>query len=64
MQSVHPEAAFRDRATAMLQKVSATQTELSLNQEVYVALKSLDTSSTNPATQHYLRRQLLAFHLA
>ena len=64
MQSIHPDAAFRDRATAMVQKVSAVQTALSLNQGVYFALKSLDTSAAGSATKYYLQRLLLAFHLA
>jgi thimet oligopeptidase len=64
MQSVHPDAAFRDRATAMVEKVGAVQTALSLNRSVYLALKSLDSHSADPATQHYLERLLLAFHLA
>src|SRR5947199_4305620 len=32
MQQVHPEATFRDHATAMLTKASAAQTAVSLNQ--------------------------------
>src|ERR1035438_3966192 len=42
MQNVHPDAAFRDRATAMVTKVSAANTALSLNREVYKALAALD----------------------
>ena len=38
MEAVHPDAAFRDRATAMTRKVSAVQTGLSLNRSVYRAL--------------------------
>ena len=41
MQQVHPDAAFRDHATAMTTKVSSAQTALSLNHEVYQALTSL-----------------------
>ena len=64
MQTVHPDAAFRDRATAMTDKVGAAQTALSLNRPVYLALQSLNTSSADKATRYYVRRLLLAFHLA
>ena len=64
MQNVHPDAAFRDRATAMVTKVSAANTALSLNREVYKALAALDVSTADAATQYYLQRQLLEFRLA
>jgi len=64
MQAVHPAAAYRDRATAMVQKVGAAQTALSLNQGVYLDLKSIDASSADAATRYYLRRQLLEFRLS
>ncbi len=64
MQSVHPDAAFRDSATAMVQKVGAVQTALSLNRSIYLALKSVDPASGDKATQYYLHRLMLEFHLA
>ncbi len=64
MQAVHPAAAFRDSATAMLAKASSASTALSLDREVYDALVALDTSHADPATQYYVRRQLLEFRLA
>jgi thimet oligopeptidase len=64
MQQVHPEAAFRDHATAMTTKVSSVQTALSLNQDVYHALSSLDVSKADAATRYYVQRQLLEFRLA
>ncbi len=64
MQAVHPAAAFRDSATAMLAKASSAGTALSLNREVYDALAALDLSHADPATQYYVRRQLLEFRLA
>ena len=64
MQQVHPDAAFRDRATAMTTKVSGAQTALSLNRDVYHALASLDVSKSDPATRYYVQRQLLEFRLA
>ena len=64
MQEVHPDAAFRDRATAIVQKASAVSTALSLNQAVYQALVKLDVSKADPATRYYVSRQLLEFRLA
>ncbi len=64
MEAVHPDTAFRDRATEMTRKVSAMQTALSLNRDVYQALSAVDVSHSDAATQYYLRRQLLEFRLA
>jgi thimet oligopeptidase len=64
MQQVHPEAAYRDHATAMTTKVSSAQTALSLNQDVYHALASIDVSQADSATKYYVQRQLLEFRLA
>ncbi len=64
MEQVHPEATFRDHATAMLTKVSAVQTAIALNHEVYSALASLDLSQADAATRYYVQRQLLEFRLA
>ena len=64
MQQVHPEAGFRDHATAMLTKVTAAQTAIALNHDVYNALAALDLSKTDAATRYYVQRQLLEFRLA
>jgi thimet oligopeptidase len=64
MQEAHPDAAFRDRAMAMLEKASAAQTELSLNRDVYAALAKIDVSKADPATRYYIQRTLLEFRLA
>ncbi len=64
MQSVHPDAAFRDHATEMYRKANAVSTGLSLNREVYQALASLDVSQADAATRYYVKRQLLEFRLA
>jgi len=64
MQQVHPDAAYRDHATAMTTKVSSAQTALSLNQDVYHALAALDVSKADPATKYYVQRQLLEFRLS
>lgn len=64
MQQVHPDATFRDHATAMVTKASAAQTALALNHEVYNALAALDLSHADAATRYYMQRQLLEFRLA
>ena len=64
MEAVQPDAAFRDRATAMTRKVSALQTALSLNRGVYDALAAMPLEHADAATQYYVRRQLLEFRLA
>ncbi len=64
MQQVHPDAAYRDHATAMTTKVSSAATALALNRDVYKALSSLDVSKADAATRYYVQRQLLEFRLA
>jgi thimet oligopeptidase len=64
MQQVHPDAAYRDAATAMTTKASGVATSLALNRDVYNALASLDISKADPATRYYVQRQLLEFRLA
>ena len=64
MEQVHPDAAFRDHATAMLTKASAAQTAIALNHDVYNALAALDLSKADAATRYYVQRQLLEFRLA
>ena len=64
VQKVNPDAAFRDRGTAMSVKVSGVATSLSLNRDVYQALSALDVSKSDPATRYYVQRQLLEFRLA
>jgi thimet oligopeptidase len=64
MQQVHPDATFRDHATAMYTKAITVQTAVSLNHDVYDALSSLDLSKADAATKYYVERQLLEFRLA
>src|SRR6202045_4794324 len=64
MEQVHPDATFRDQATAMLTKASAAQTAIALNHDVYNALAALDLSKADAATRYYVQRQLLEFRLA
>src|SRR6201988_4050157 len=64
MEQVHPDAAFRDHATAILTKASAAQTAIALNHDVYNALAALDLSKADAATKYYVQRQLLEFRLS
>jgi thimet oligopeptidase len=54
----------RDRAEAMVQKVSEAAIQLSLNQQVYRALASIDLSAADGPTRHYLERTLLQYRIA
>src|SRR5258708_6404746 len=48
IQQVHPDAPFRDSATAMVSKASSVQVALSLNRDVYQSLSALDVSKSTP----------------
>src|SRR5260370_12827747 len=64
MQVVNPDANIRDRAQAMVQKVSAVATAVSLNPAIFHALSGGDISKADPATKYYMNRTLLEFRLA
>lgn len=64
LHSVHPSKEVRDKAELLTQKISQVSTELSLNQAVYQALKSLDLREADAATRHYVERTLLQYRLA
>ena len=64
LQVVSPDAAIRDKAQAMVQKVSAVATALALNQPLYKALAAMDVSQADPATKYYVQRTLLEFRLS
>lgn len=64
MQQVHPDAGFRDHATAMFTKAVAAQTAIALNHDIYSALAALDLSQADAATRYYVQRTLLQFRLA
>ncbi len=61
---VHPVAGVRDAVQALSQQVSAEGVALSLNQEVYQALASVDVSAADEATRYYMERTLLGYRLA
>lgn len=64
IEQVHPDTAFRNKATAMISKSSAVQTALSLNPDAYKALAHLDLGGADAATRYYMQRQLLEFRLS
>jgi thimet oligopeptidase len=57
-------APLRDKGQAMTAKISAANTELSLNQGVYKALAAIPLPQDDPATRHYLERALLEYRLS
>ncbi len=57
-------AAMRNKAQSLYNKVSSASTELSLNQNVYRALKAEPPPEKDPAASHYLQRTLLEYRLA
>lgn len=64
MFAVASQKEVRDAGQALAQKVQQVNTELSLNQDVYRALKAVDVSSADPATRHYMERTLLEYRLS
>ena len=66
--AVGDDAAMRDKAQALQQIVSAANTDLTLNHEVYAALQALaatpEAKAADAPTRHYLDRTLLEYRLA
>jgi thimet oligopeptidase len=58
-----PNKALRDLGEEVSQKVSAAATALSLNVDVYNALKAVDPSAADDATKYYLEHTLLDYRL-
>jgi len=58
-----PNKALRDVGDEVSQKVSAAATSLSLNVEVYNALKSIDPAKADAVTRYYLEHTLLDYRL-
>ena len=63
MFGVSPEKAIRDKAQMLVQVVSAEGASISLNQNIYHALASVDVAKADPATRHYMERILLEYRL-
>jgi thimet oligopeptidase len=64
LDSVYPVKEVRDKARELTQRVAEAGTALSLNQEVFRALESLDLTNADPATRHYVSQTLLNYRLA
>jgi thimet oligopeptidase len=64
MEQVHPDATFRDRATAMTRKANDAVHAAALNPALYQALVALPLNGADAATKYYVQRQLLQFRLA
>jgi thimet oligopeptidase len=64
LDSVYPIKEVRDKARELTQKVAEAGTALSLNQDVFRALESMDLAGADPATQHYVSQTLLNYRLA
>jgi thimet oligopeptidase len=66
LNSVAEDKAVRDQAQQEAQRVSMAGSALSLNRDVYEALKAIeiDEAAVSPATRHYLSRTLLGYRLA
>lgn len=64
LHSVSTEKSVRDQAEAMVQAVAEAAVHLSLNQQVYRALSSIDLARADAATRHYVERTLLQYRLA
>lgn len=57
-------APLRDKGQALLAVISQQGTDLSLNRQVYDALKAVPRSGLDPATRYYLEHSLLEYRLA
>ena len=64
MEAVHPDAAFRDRATKMTRRVNEVRTALSLDPDLYKAMSAMHLDGADTATRYYVERQLLEFRLS
>ena len=64
IRSVHPDAKVREIAEKVSQRAAALATELSLNRDVFDAIKALDVSAADAETKHYVQRLLRDFRLA
>jgi len=64
IEQVDPDSSLRDAAEAASRRVSAYGTELSLNRDVYDALKAIPTAAADAETRYYLERELRDYHLS
>jgi len=64
IENVSPDSATRDAAEKLTQDVSAYGTELSLNRQVYDALKAIDVTGLDAETRYYVQHEIRDFKLA
>jgi thimet oligopeptidase len=64
IQSVHPDATMRETAEKVSRRVSAFNTELSLNRGAFDAIRTLDVTGADAETRYYVTRLLRDFRLA
>ena len=64
MFEVNPHKEIRDKAQELVQVISQEATRISLDQDVYAALKGVDSTKSDAATKHYLDRNLLEYRLS
>jgi thimet oligopeptidase len=64
VENVHPSAAHRKAAEQLRREISGYWTELSLDRDLYGALRKVDASKADDATRYYVERELRDFRLA
>jgi thimet oligopeptidase len=64
VENVSPDSATRAAAEKLTQDVSAYGTDLSLNRDVYDALKAIDVKGLDTETRYYVEHELRDFKLA
>jgi thimet oligopeptidase len=64
LNSVAPDKGVRDQAQLEAQRVAMAGAALSLNRNVYEALKAIKLDGASAATKHYVERTLLGYRLA
>lgn len=64
MESVHPDSAFRAQAEGITQTARKFLDDLSLNRDVYDALRSIDPKQSDDATKYFLAKTLNEFRRA
>jgi thimet oligopeptidase len=64
LNSVAADKAVRDQAQEEAQRVAMAGSALSLNREVYDALKAIDLEGSSAATKHFVERTLLSYRLS
>ncbi|HYJ32413.1 MAG TPA: M3 family metallopeptidase [Candidatus Binatia bacterium] len=61
MESVHPDSVFRDEAANQTRVSAKFLDDVSLNRQVYEALKAVDVSKADAATKYFYDRQIQDF---